>query len=153
MFNNKKEKAENKADIKKEETKNELEKKSADDIAADSPNSGAISSGIEKQQQEFRERVRDRFNKTYTGNEVNEFINIILEEADLSIDKAYKEGYKQATVELKPEIEYWKTLYNETQKINRDENIKKYLISNIIGLTFGCALGGVTGFSIGININ
>lgn len=91
--------------------------------------------------------------KTYTGNEVNEFINIILEEADLSIDKAYKEGYKQATVELKPEIEYWKTLYNETQKINRDENIKKYLISNIIGLTFGCALGGVTGFSIGININ
>ena len=47
----------------REETKNELEKKSADDIAADSPNPDTISSNIEREQKEFRERVRNRLNK------------------------------------------------------------------------------------------
>ena len=51
------------AEKKKEETKNELEKKSADDIASDSPNPDIISSNIEREQQEFRERVRNRLNK------------------------------------------------------------------------------------------
>jgi hypothetical protein len=46
-----------------EEKKNELEKKTADDIAADSPNADIISSNIEQEQQEFRERVRNRLNK------------------------------------------------------------------------------------------
>jgi len=52
-----------KAEKKMEETKNELEKKSADDIAADSPNADTISSNIRREQEELRQRIRDRFNK------------------------------------------------------------------------------------------
>ena len=86
--------------------------------------------------------------KTYTGQEVQEIINIILEEADVSIDNAYKEGYKQATVELQPEITYWKTLYEETQKSSFSSNLK----FNLISFGTGLLLGGVLGFTIGINI-
>lgn len=91
--------------------------------------------------------------RTYNGDEVNEIINIILEEADNTIDSAYKEGYKQATVELQPEIIYWKTLYETTQNNNKSELLKKNLIWNMIGFTTGCFLGGTAGFSIGINLN
>ena len=52
----------------KEETKNELEKKSADDIAADSPNPDTISANIEQEQQELRERIRNRLNKNLQRN-------------------------------------------------------------------------------------
>ena len=51
------------AEETKEKKKDELEKKSADDIAADSPNPDTISTNIEREQQEFRERVRNRLNK------------------------------------------------------------------------------------------
>lgn len=51
------------AEKAREGKRNELEKKSADDIAADSPNSDTISANIEREQEEFRERVRNRLNK------------------------------------------------------------------------------------------
>lgn len=86
--------------------------------------------------------------KTYTGQEVQEIINIILEEADVSIDNAYKEGYKQATVELMPEIDYWKTMYEETQKTSFAINLKY----NLISFGAGLLLGGALGFTFGINI-
>lgn len=59
------------AETKKEEIKNELEKKSADEIAADSPNSNTISTNIELEQDELRKRIRDRLNKNIqrTGSE------------------------------------------------------------------------------------
>ena len=56
------------AENKREEKRNELEKKSADDIAADSPDPDAISSNIEREQQELRERVRNRLNKNIQRN-------------------------------------------------------------------------------------
>lgn len=52
-----------KAEDIKEETKNELEKMSADDIADNSPNADVISSNISKEQEEFRQRIRDRLNQ------------------------------------------------------------------------------------------
>jgi len=58
----------NEAEKAKEEKRNELEKKSADDIAADSPNPDTISSNIEREQEELRERVRNRLNKNIPGN-------------------------------------------------------------------------------------
>lgn len=61
--NDKKDKEIEKAEKAREDKKNELEEKSADDIAADSPNADTISANIEREQQEFRERVRDRLNK------------------------------------------------------------------------------------------
>ena len=65
--NNKKDEKE-KAEKAKEDKKNELEKKSADDIAADSPNPDTISTNIEREQEELRERIRDRLNKNIPGN-------------------------------------------------------------------------------------
>ena len=65
LFDKHKKEKENKleAELEKEKTKNELEKKPASDIAADSPNPDTISSNIEREQEEFRERVRNRLNK------------------------------------------------------------------------------------------
>lgn len=56
------------AEKAKEEKKDELEKKTADDIAADSPNSDTISTNIEREQEELRQRIRDRLNKNIPGN-------------------------------------------------------------------------------------
>ena len=63
LSDKKKKKIMEEANDVREETKNELEKKSADDIAANSPNPDTISSNIEREQQEFRERVRNRLNE------------------------------------------------------------------------------------------
>lgn len=48
------------ADVKKKDKENELKKKTADDIAADSPNSDIISANIKKEQDKFHDRVSDR---------------------------------------------------------------------------------------------
>ena len=76
-------------------------------------------------------------------------LNIVLEEADESIDKAYKEGYKQATIELEPEVVYWKTLYEERKKNTFNTNLK----FGLIGFGSGFLIGGITGFAIRINLN
>lgn len=76
---------------------------------------------------------------------MNEIISIILEEADISIDKAYKEGYKQATVELKPELEYYKTLYTEQKK----KSFKDIFI--YAGISFG--IGFLTGNFLEIRLS
>ncbi len=86
--------------------------------------------------------------KTYSGDEVNEIISIILDEADNSIEAAYKEGYKQATIELKPEVEYWKTLY-EKQKENK---LSDYITCISISFASGFIAGGFSGYSIGIKV-
>ena len=57
-----------KAEKAKKDKKDELEKKTADAIAADSPNPDTISSNIEHEQEELRKRVRNRLNKNIPGN-------------------------------------------------------------------------------------
>lgn len=71
-----------------------------------------------------------------------------MDEADNSIEAAYKEGYKQATVELQPEIEYWKTKYEDTQILK----VSDYITSISIGFAAGFIFGGFAGYSIGIRI-
>lgn len=80
--------------------------------------------------------------------EVQAIIDIILEEADKSIDQAYKEGYKQATVELQPDIEYWKTMYKTRKNNSFSDNLK----FTFIGFGSGLLLGGISGVTIGIKI-
>ena len=72
----------------------------------------------------------------------------MLEEADASIETAYKEGYKQATVELKPDVEYWKTMYESSKKNNFTEALK----FTLIGFGSGLILGTYSGIIIGIHI-
>lgn len=86
--------------------------------------------------------------KTYQGTEVQAIIDIILEEADKSIDTAYKEGYKQATVELQPEVEYWKAMYNTRRKNSFSDNLK----CSLLGFSAGLLLGGYAGITIGIRV-
>ena len=86
--------------------------------------------------------------KTYTGPEVQAIIDIILEEADTSIDNAYKEGYKQATIELEPEVEYWKTMYKTRKNNSFSDNLK----FTLIGFGSGLLLGGYAGVTIGVKI-
>lgn len=87
-------------------------------------------------------------NKTYKGTEVQRIIEIVLEEADKSIDNAYKEGYKQATLELQPEVEYWKTMYQTRKGNSISSNIK----FSLIGFGAGFLLGGAGGLAIGIKL-
>ena len=56
------------AEKAREEKKNELEEKTADDIAADSPNPDTISANIDREQKELRERIRNRLNQNIPGN-------------------------------------------------------------------------------------
>ena len=86
--------------------------------------------------------------KTYTGEEVQAIIDIIFEEADISIDNAYKEGYKQATVELQPEIDYWKVMYESRKNNTFADNLK----FSLIGISIGFVLGSITGITLGIRI-
>ena len=86
--------------------------------------------------------------KTYQGTEVQAIIDIIFEEADKSIEQAYKEGYKQATVELEPEVEYWKTMYDTRKKNSFSDNLKFALI----GFGSGLLLGSYAGITIGLKI-
>lgn len=63
-----KEDEKSKAEKAREDKRDELEKKSADDIAADSPNPDTISTNIEREQEELRKRIRDRLKKNIPGN-------------------------------------------------------------------------------------
>lgn len=80
--------------------------------------------------------------------EVQAIIDIILEEADTSIDNAYKEGYKQATVELEPEVEYWKSMYKTRKNNSFSDNLR----FTLIGFGSGLILGGYAGIMIGVNV-
>lgn len=86
--------------------------------------------------------------KTYTGTEVQALIDVILEESDISIQNAYQEGYKQATVELQPEVEYYKELY----KLQKKQTISDKVKFSLIGFSAGLLLGNCTGLAIGLNI-
>ena len=63
----------NKAEKAREDKKHELEEKTADDIAADSPNPDTISANIEREREALRQRIRDRLNKNIhrTGSSGN----------------------------------------------------------------------------------
>ena len=102
---------------------------------------------LSKSKKSFDNDLGIDLKKTYSGQEVQSIIDIILEEADVSIDKAYKEGYKQATVELKPEVEYWKSRYNSSVQNVFSDKIKFALV----GFGSGFLVGGCIGLKIPIN--
>lgn len=72
-------------------------------------------------------------NKTFSGHEVNNLVNIVLEEADIIIKETYAEGYKQATLELKPELNYYKSKYEQQKKTG----ITKIITTIFIGFSVG----------------
>lgn len=68
-------------------------------------------------------------------------INILLEEADASIDKAYAEGYKQATLECLPQVEYYKTAYEKLLLQDKKNNNKDKLFFSVAAFSIGLVAG------------
>lgn len=86
--------------------------------------------------------------KTYSGEEVSSLVEIILEEADTSIQKAYYEGYKQANLELLPKIEVLKYQVDHAKEMK----IQNYITAATIGFGVGCLTGGAIGFNIQVKL-
>lgn len=75
--------------------------------------------------------------KSYSGEDVNEIINIIFEECDQSIIDSYNEGYKQAVLEYKPQLVITENKYIESKK------------NNFRNCTITCSIGFGVGFAAG----
>ena len=68
------------------------------------------------------------------GTEVIQLIQIILEESDIAIKNAYEEGYKEAYLQLQPEIDYWKAMYDSKTKELKSTKLKNFSIGFLSGL-------------------
>ena len=79
--------------------------------------------------------------RNYTGQEVQELLDIVVEEAEKSITEAYNAGYKQGVLEYKPNVAYWKTQAEGFETLLKAERRKKWLWS-LGGVSIGLA-GGV----------
>lgn len=64
LVKNKNKENEKKENEIKEDVKNEIKKTNAADLVNDSPNKDDIQQSIDNIQEDFRQRIRDRFNKT-----------------------------------------------------------------------------------------
>ncbi len=86
-------------------------------------------------------------NRSYTGSQVAQLIQIVEQEAEAAVDRAFDEGYKQGLLAGVPEAEYWKTrcaqLESELSKANR----QKWLFA--FG---GFGAGMLSGFGLGFTI-
>lgn len=86
-------------------------------------------------------------NQNYTGSQVERLIQIVEQEAEEAIDRAFNEGYKQGLLAGVPEAEYWrvKTVQYEAE-INRLK--RERWIFAFGGFGAGFLLGGGLGFMI-----
>lgn len=60
-----------------------------------------------------------------------------MDEADNSIENAYKEGYKKAVCDYKPEVVYYQELYNNIKKEQNINELKLITKSVISGFVIG----------------
>ena len=89
-------------------------------------------------------------NRNYTGQEVQELINIVIQEAEKFINESYNAGYKQGVLAYKPDVEYWKT-----KALGFERQLKKQKrdawLWGLSGVSIGF-LGGI-GLSFGIRLS
>ena len=85
--------------------------------------------------------------KSYTGSEILELIQIVEQEAELAIDQAFNEGYKQGLLASAPDAEYWrvKSLQYESEITRLKKEKWLYAFG---GLGVGFLVGGGIGFTI-----
>ena len=88
--------------------------------------------------------------KSYTGKEVQALIDIVVEEAEISIDEAFNAGYKQGILAYKPDAEYWKVKAQSFEKELRKKTIKNWMFC-LSGVSIGF-LGGI-GLGIGLRLS
>ena len=78
---------------------------------------------------------------------MTELIQIVEQEAEAAIDRAFDEGYKQGLLVSAPEAEYWKTRSFQFEAELKKANRQKWLFA--FG-GFGCGL--ITGYGFGFTI-
>lgn len=85
--------------------------------------------------------------KNYTGSEVLEVIQIVEQEAEQAIEKAFNEGYKQGLLAAAPDAEYWrvKSARYEAEVLRLKKEKWLYAFG---GLGAGLLVGGGFGFTI-----
>ena len=85
--------------------------------------------------------------KSYTGSEVVELLQIVSEEAEQAIEKAFNEGYKQGLLAAAPDAEYWrlKSARYEAEVLRLKKEKWLYAFG---GLGAGLLVGGGFGFTI-----
>ncbi|MBR0100469.1 MAG: hypothetical protein IJP90_12280 [Treponema sp.] len=85
--------------------------------------------------------------KSYTGSEVLELIQIVEQEAQAAIEKAFDEGYKQGLLSSAPDAEYWRVkaagYEAEVSRLKKERWLYAFG-----GLGVGFIFGGGFGFTI-----
>ena len=85
--------------------------------------------------------------RNYSGSEVAALIQIVEQEAQATIDRAFDEGYKQGLLASAPEAEYWRVKARGYEtKITRLK--RERWIFALGGLGAGFIAGGGFGFTI-----
>lgn len=111
---------------------------------------------------EYRKTAQDvlgiKSNQNYNGSIVIDIVAICLEEKDVAIADAYAEGYKKATLELKPDLNMYKNRclalqdnYNELltkYELTKTNGLKQTLIFTSGGLVIGLLGGGYIGYKL-----
>lgn len=88
-------------------------------------------------------------NRNYTGSEVEALLNVVAEEADAAIDRAFDEGYKQGLLASVPEAEFWKAKCAELESEIARKNRTKWIFA-LGGFGAGFFTGGVIGLAMRI---
>lgn len=87
--------------------------------------------------------------KSYTGREVLELIDIVVEESEKSITESFNAGYKKGILEFKPDAEYWKVKASGFEKELRRQRRDRWLYG-LGGFTLGFIGGAGLGFGVRI---
>ena len=85
--------------------------------------------------------------RNYTGSEMAELLQIVEQEAERAIDRAFDEGYKQGLLAAAPDAEYWRVKASQYQAEITRLKKEKWLFA-FGGLGAGFLVGGGFGFSV-----
>ena len=86
-------------------------------------------------------------NRNYTGSEVAALIQIVEQEAEAAIDRAFDEGYKQGLLASAPEAEYWRVKFTQTEAEIKRLKRERWLFA-FGGFGAGFIVGGGFGFTV-----
>lgn len=86
-------------------------------------------------------------NRSYTGSEVEALLQIVTEESEQAIDRAFNEGYKQGLLASAPDAEYWKAKAMQSESEIKRLKRERWIFA-VGGFGVGFIVGGGFGFSI-----
>lgn len=106
---------------------------------------------IAQESQNIKKTLGDEYginlNSSYSGAEVIDMLYIFEQESFLAIKEAYEDGYKQACVEIVPQLEYYKSLSTSLQKevkTKRDLPVWTAPVFFVSGFIISFAIGSIS---------